>query len=156
MRKALIVALCLESFVGLTAAESKVDVKWHCEKPTAEKTVEIGDVPGHIYSLAQGTCEASESKIGEKTGKYTEFQEGWKSSFNSRGRFIVTLDSGDKVFYTYDAKGDPVKKTVKENWTIVGDTRKHRGTSATGTCTGKLNDDGSSDWECSRTTAGAK
>lgn len=156
MRRALFVALCLGIFGSIGAAQAKVDVKWHCGKPTAEKAIDIGDVPGHAYAVAQGTCEASGSNIGEKSGVFTEVQEIWKASFSSRGRFIVTLDSGDKVFYTYEAKGDPVKKTVEENWTIVGDTRKHRGTSAKGTCMGKLNDDGTSDWECSRAAASKK
>lgn len=154
MRNALFVALCLVVLVSVAAAQAKVDVKWHCGEPTADKTVDVGDVVGHTYGVAQGTCEASGSNIGEKTGQYTEFQEGWKASYSSRGRFVVTLDGGDKMFYTYEAKGDPVKKTVLENWKIVGGTGKQKGAKGSGTCTGKLNDDNTSDWECSRAAQG--
>lgn len=151
MRKALFWAASAVVLVSLAAAQAKVDVKWHCEKPVSEKTVDIGDVAGHAYGVSQGICEASGSSIGEKSGQFSELQEIWKASFSTRGRFIVTMDDGGKMFYTYEAKGDPVKKTVLENWKLVGGTGKHKEARRTGTCTGRLNEDNTSDWECSRT-----
>jgi len=151
MRKALLVALCLVVFGSLAVAQTKFETKWHCGKPSEEKSIEIGDAPGHAYAIAQGTCEATSSKTGEKTGIYTELQEVWKDRYTSHGQFNVTLENGDKLYDSYEQKGDLVKKTVAENWKNVGGTGKHKGAKGSGTCTATLHDDGTSDWDCSGT-----
>jgi len=156
MRKALLAALCLVVFVSAAFAEGKLESKWHCGKPSAEKSLEIGDAPGHMYAIAQGTCEATASSVGEKTGVYTESQEVWKDSYTSRGTFVVTTGNGDKMYDTYEQKGDLVKKTVTEHWKAAGGTGKHKGATGSGTCTATLHDDGTSDWECRGTISSVK
>ena len=156
MRKQLAIAMCLLVFPLVLMAQTKLETKWHCGKATTEKSVEVGDVPGHTYGIAQGDCTANPSSIGEKTGTFTEFQEVRKGAFNSRGRFVVTSDSGDKTYYTYEATGDLTKKSVAEKWKLIGGTGKFKGTTGIGTCSGKLNDDGTSEWTCAGTISGAK
>lgn len=151
MRKHLVVAMFLLVFPSVLMGQTKLDTKWHCGKATTDKSVEVGDVAGHTYGVAQGDCTANPSSIGEKTGTFTEFQEVRKASFNSRGRFVVTTDGGDKMYHTYEATGDLTKKTVAEKWKLVGGTGKYKGAAGTGTCSGKLNDDGTSEWTCSGT-----
>ena len=58
------------------------------------------------------------------------------------------------VHYTYDDTGstDP-KKPLSNKWKVVGGTGKHKGIKGAGSCAGKQNDDGSSDWTCTGTTS---
>ncbi len=156
MRKLSVVAVSLLVFAGMASAQSKLETKWHCTKPTAEQKYEVGDVPGHAYAIAQGTCQATSSSAGEKSGAFTEFQEQWKSKFTNHGRFNVTMDNADKTYYTYEGTGDPPKKTAENKWKILNGTGQHKGTKGAGTCSGTLNDDGSSDWVCNGTSGAGK
>jgi hypothetical protein len=89
-------------------------------------------------------------------GEYTEFREVWKASFTNHGRFNVTMDDGDKTYYTYAGTGNPGKKTASNKWKIVGGTGKQKGTTGSGACSGTLRDDGGSDWVCTGTFSMAK
>jgi len=151
MRKLILVALCL---MGLTVAAmaQKIDTKWHCTKPAENPMLKVGDAPDHSYALAQGTCDAKSSGAGEKSGAWTESQEIWKASFTSHGRFNVTMDNGDMVYYTYEMSGAPDAKKLANKWKIVSGSGKHKSIKGSGTCSGVRNDDGSSDWECTGTT----
>ena len=153
MRKLLLVAVYLLLFASLAMAQSKLETKWHCAKPTGQNKFDVGDVAAHGYVIAQGTCSATSSNAGEKMGAYTEFQEVWKASFANHGRFNVTMDNGDKTYYTYEGTGNPEKKTASNKWKIVSGTGKHKGTKGSGACSGTLLDDGGSDWVCNGTYA---
>lgn len=150
MRTLFVVAVFL--LVPAFLAAESVNSKWHCPKATAEQQYDVGDVPGHIYGLAQATCTPTGSSRGEKTGTFTEFQDVSKDSFTTRGRMIVTLNNGDKSFYSYEATGDPGKNTASEKWKIVGGTGKQKTAKGSGTCNGTLNADGTSDWVCTGTS----
>jgi hypothetical protein len=152
MRAFFAVAVFLSVSAFLAATES-FQSKWHCPKATAEQQFEVGDVPGHSYGLAQATCTPTTSSHDEKAGTFTEFQDVSKDSFTTHGRMIVTLNSGDKTFYSYEASGDPVKNTASEKWKIVGGTGKQKTARGSGICTGTLNLDGTSDWVCTGTSA---
>ena len=65
-------------------------------------------------------------------------------------------DNGDMLYHVYNTKGDPAKKTAFEVWKIVNATGAHKGTTGSGSCNGKLNDDGTSDWECTGTISTKK
>jgi hypothetical protein len=155
MRRLVLVGVCLLWF-GSAVMGQKIDTKWHCTKPAENPMLKVGDVPGHVYALAQGTCDATGGGAGEKSGAWTEFQEIWKSSFASHGRFNVTMDDGDMVYYTYEISGKPDSKDLSNKWKIVSGTGKHKGAKGSGTCSGTRNEDGSSDWECSGTVAMAE
>jgi hypothetical protein len=149
-----IAMLCLiaYSFVfGLTASgQRKIDTKWHCPNVSADHELQVGDVPGHSYAILQGTCSAvSNSGLTEKTAAYTEFVESWQESNKFFGRWDVTLQDGDQVFYSYEGnESTPSKKPVTDHWKILSGTGKYKNIRGTGNCTGLVHDDGSSDWEC--------
>jgi len=154
MRKLLYVACSLLVFGSVTMAQNKVDTKWHCPKETASHKLDVGDVPDHSYVILQGTCTASASDSGfpEKTSALTEFQEIWKASFNFHGRFNVTMENGDKVHYTYEGSSSTdITKPLSNKWKIQSGTGKYKDIKGSGTCSGKMNADGSSDWECTGT-----
>jgi hypothetical protein len=156
MRKQWMIAICTLAFASVAMSETKFETKWHCGKFPQQHVLEIGDVAGHSYGLAQGTCTATASSTGEKTGTATEIQEMWNTSFVTHGHFVVTMAGGEKVYHDYQATGDPVKKTSAEKWKIVGGTGKFKGDTGSGTCAGTLHDDGSSDWVCSGTSSKRK
>jgi hypothetical protein len=156
MRKLLVVAVGLLLIGSVASAQNKSDSKWHCEQPSSAKSLEVGDVEGHTFDLAQGNCVSTSSAIGEKTGIYTESSENWKASGTIKGRFNVTLESGDKIYHSYQSTFDPVKKIISEKWTVVNGTGKYKGAKGSGTCTGHLHDDNTSDWDCSGTITAAK
>ena len=155
MRKMLLVVVSLVAFGSLATAQTQIETKWHCDKPTGMQKYDVGDPAGHGYAAQQGACSATASKTGEKSGAYAEMQEWTKDSFTNRGRLIVTLDDGDKQTYTFDGMGNLSTKSATNKWKIVGGTGKHKSDKASGSCTGKLNDDQSSDWECTGTMAAA-
>ena len=104
--------------------------------------------------ILEGTCTATSSSNGypEKSAAYTEFKEMWKASFSLHGRFNVTMDNGDKVYYTYEGSGSTdITKPASNKWKIQSGTGKYKGIKGSGTCSGTLHEDGSSDWECTGT-----
>jgi len=151
MRKLVFVAICLLVLAAAATAQ-KIDTRWSCMKPTENPMLEVGDAPAHQYGLAKGTCKAASSGSGEKSGAYAEVQEMWKESVKVHGHFIVTMDNGDTVHYTYEGTGSPdPKKPMANKWKIESGTGKHKGMKGAGSCSGKQNADGSSDWTCTGT-----
>lgn len=148
MRKLLFVAFSLLLFGSTAMAQNKVDTKWQCPKQSADHSFAVGDVPNHSYMILQGTCKSTSSDSGfaEKSGAYTEFRETWKVSFSWHGRFNVTMDNGDIVYYTYEGS-----EPTSNKWTIQSGTGKHKGIKGSGTCSGTPHKDGSSDWACTGT-----
>jgi hypothetical protein len=154
MRKLLFVACSLLVFGSVTMAQGKVDTKWHCPKETVSHKLDVGDIPDHSYSILQGTCTATASDSGypEKTDAWTEFQEIWKASMNFHGRVNVTMDNGDKVYYTFEGSASTdITKPVLFKWKILSGTGKYKGIKGSGTCSGKYNADGSLDHACTGT-----
>lgn len=154
MRKLVLVAVSLLVFGSAAMAQNKVDTKWDCPKQSADYKLDVGDVVNHSYMILQGTCNAtaSDSGFAEKTGVYTEFRETLKASISLHGRFNVTMDNGDKVYYTYEsAVSTDITKPASNKWTILSATGKYKGIKGSGTCSGKYNADGSSAWACTGT-----
>ena len=152
MRKSVLVVGSLLLFVPALLAQNKIDSKWHCPKTDPAAKLNVGDVPDHFYAIQQGECTATASDKGfeEKSAAFTEFDEGWKNSTSARGRFNVTMANGDKVFYSY-AHTIADGKSSDDSWKIVSGTGKNKGIKGSGKCMGTLNQDGSSDWQCTGT-----
>lgn len=150
MHRRILIAFCLLLF-GSVMMGQNMDTKWHCTMAADKPTLQVGDVPDHTYGLAHGTCEATSSRTGDKSGAWTEFDEVWKTSYALQGRFNVTTDNGDTVYYTYERSGKPDEKQMLNKWKIVSGTGKHKGAHGSGTCTGKWNEDKTADFECTGT-----
>jgi len=154
MRRLLFVACSLLVFGSATMAQGKIDTKWHCPKESVSHKLDVGDIPDHSYAILQGTCTAtaSDSGFAEKSDVWTEFQEIWKASMNFHGRVNVTMDNGDKVFYTFEGSASTdISKPVSMKFKILSGTGKYKGIKGSGTCSGKFNADGSLDHECTGT-----
>ena len=159
MRKLMFVVCFVALLASAAMAQGKIETKWQCQKPSAEHHFDVGDVPDHNYSIAQGTCTATASgkDFAEKSGQYTEFDEMWKASMTGHGRFNVTMESGDKIYYTYETSG-PIEpgKPVGNKWKVASGTGKYKGIKGSGSCSGKRSADGSSTWECNGTYSTGK
>jgi hypothetical protein len=95
---------------------------------------------------------SSDRSFPEKTGVYTEFLEAWKTSFNFHGRSIMTMENGDKVYYTFEGSGSADStKPASSKSKILSGTGKYKGIKGSGTCSIKSNPDGSFDMECTGT-----
>jgi hypothetical protein len=154
MHKLMVVALSLFVCTSVALGQGKIDTKWHCSKPATENKLDVGDSPDHNYWIGQGNCEATASSgdVKEKSGTYTEFHDQWKESFNFHGRYVATTDGGDKVFYTYEGSASTdTTKPLANKWKVVGGTGKYKSAKGSGSCAGKMNADGSADWECKGT-----
>ena len=69
-----LVFLC--ATVVLAQNEGKVSNGWACSKPDKTNTIEVGDEPGHTYTIAQFKCTSTKGEfagIREKEGTSTEF-----------------------------------------------------------------------------------
>ncbi len=152
MRKSALVVCFVLAVGAVMAAQNKIETKWHCPKATSEQKLDVGDMPDHSYMIAQGSCSATASSkdFEEKSGVWTEMRDVRKSGSNIHGTFIVTMADGDKVNYSYAIQA-PAKKPPTNKWTLSNGTGKLKGVKGSGNCSGKMNDDGSSDWECTGT-----
>ena len=150
------VFVCLLWLPFSAAGQNKYSATAQCAKPTVEHKLEIGDRPGHVFSITQGTCTyttpATFASVQTKEGKWTGFDEVSGNISTYRGVNIDVLSNGDKIFGRYE--GSATSKNGKlvsgeEKWTLAGGTGKFKNIKGTGTCKGKGNPDGSSTWECS-------
>jgi hypothetical protein len=64
----------------------------------------------------------------------------------------VTMDNGDKVYYTFEGSASTdITKPYSNKWKILSGTGKYKGIKGSGTCSGKFNADGSLDDACTGT-----
>jgi len=56
MRNSPLVVCCVLMCGSALMAQSKINSKWNCSKPSSQYKVDIGDVADHSYSLVQGNC----------------------------------------------------------------------------------------------------
>jgi hypothetical protein len=158
------VVVCLSVLcITLAEAQDKISSQWKCDgKPVDQHSIAIPDREGHSYSIAQGTCTAEKGSVGdakEQEGTFTEFGDVTTSAVQSRGVFVDTLATGDKIFYHYQGRQiwkDGKMESGINKWTLTGGTGKFETVKGGGGCKGKGNPDGSSTWNCEGTYALAK
>jgi len=163
MRKLVLVVCSLVLGTTISAAKDKISSQWKCEaKSVDEHNIAVGDQEGHAYHVGQGKCPSEKGAMGdvkEQEGTYTEFGDVAGNTISNHGVFIVTLASGDKVFYSYHGTQtvkDGAIQSGTNTWTLTGGTGKMKGVKGSGGCKGQGNPDGSSTWNCDGTYSTAK
>ena len=159
MRKFVFVVglVCLCATVALTQKEGKVSNGWACSKPDKANTLEVGDAPGHTYSITQFKCTSTKGEfagVREKEGTATEFDEIEGNKLTGHGVFIETFANGDKATFAYQSSGaikDGKVGSLGDKWQATSGTGKFKGIKASGTCTGNGNADGGSTLACTGT-----
>jgi hypothetical protein len=147
--------------VVTTSAQTKSTFSGKCGKPDVQQSIAAGDHEGHVFALAQGKC-ATKGEVGgaqSKEGMFSEHQDISGNHVKVWGVYVETFDSGDKIFYTYQATG-----TMKDGafsggnkYQATGGTGKLKGIKGSGTCKNTGTADGGSEYTCTGeyTLAGA-
>ncbi len=138
--------------VAMTPAQPNPTTSGKCGKPDVQQSIPAGDREGHAFALAQGKC-ATKGEVGgaqSKEGVFSEHQEISGSHVKVWGVYVETFDSGDKIFYTYQATG-----TVKDGafsggnkYQVTGGTGKMKGIMGSGTCKNTGTADGGGEYTC--------
>ena len=148
---------CLSASIALAQNQGKVSNGWSCAKPTDMKTINVGDQPGHTYTISQFKCTSTKGEyagVKEKEGTATEFEEVKNGKLTGHGVFVETFANGDKATFTYQPMA-----TIKDGriagmsnmWQAVSGTGKFKGLKASGTCTGMGTPEGGSNLTCNGT-----
>jgi hypothetical protein len=139
-------AFMLASAVG---AQTKFSGTVTCAKGDPSYTVEVGDVPGHSYTLEKTSCTWGADtlinglKITADSG--TAIGENWATKTTSNGSRMATMENGDK-FFARVHDSSPVKDKMPTNiagtFTIDSGTGKLKGIKGKGTYKVTVNADG--------------
>jgi hypothetical protein len=130
---------------------------WACPKPTNAHSIEIGDKPGHAYSIDQITCTSTKGEfagVREKEGTGTEFAEVTGNNLKGHGVFVETMANGDKIHFTYQFTGttkDGQLQSATDKYQAASGEGKFKGIKASGICRGTGSADGSVNWACNGT-----
>jgi hypothetical protein len=106
--------------------------------------------------VMQGQCSITGSVNGAmaKQGNFSEEVESMPTSMNNRGVYVVTFDSGDKVYYKYQGSAttkDGNIQTGANKYQIAGGTGKMQGVNGSGSCKLMGNGDGTLNYTCTGT-----
>ena len=132
-------------------AQNTVKTTWRCAKPLAMHSLAVGDVPNHSFTIIQGNCKstASHPRFMEDESTYTEFQEMSGTSMSVHGRMNVTMQDGDKVYYSYEGSfPTDIAKPFTQRWRFEAGTGRYKSIRGTGDCSGKVHSDGTGEMEC--------
>ena len=148
--------------VAMTPAQTKLTSSGKCGKPDNQQSIAAGDQIGHLFTLASGKC-ATKGEVGgaaSKEGVFSEHGEVSEDHSKVSGVYVETFDSGDKIFYTYQATGtmrDSAFQAGENKYQIIGGTGKMKGIEGSGTCKTTGTADGGLDYTCAGeyTIAGA-
>jgi hypothetical protein len=103
-----------------------------------QHNIAAGDQIGHLFTLASGKC-ATKGEVGgaaSKEGVFSEHGEVSEDHSKVSGVYVETFDSGDKIFYTYQATGtmkDSAFQAGENKYQITGGTGKMKGIKGSGT-----------------------
>src|SRR5258708_5555275 len=138
-RLLLVVVVCL--CASLAVAQGKTANGWTCPKPTDAHAIEIGDKPGHAFSIDQITCTSTKGEIAgvrEKEGTGTEFAEVTGNSMKGHGVFVETMANGDKLHFVYQFTAttkDGKMQSGSNKWQSTSGAGKFTGLKANSTST---------------------
>ena len=151
-----ILGLCLllALAVGTASAQTKTMLSGKCEKPKVQQSISIPGQQGHMFTLSQGNCTAN-GDIGGAKGKdgvYSEHADVMGNHMKYSGVFVETLDSGDKISYTYQATAtlkDGALVSGMNKYEISEATGKMKGIKGSGSCKLTPASDGGTEYSCS-------
>ena len=130
-------------FLAATAgAQTKVSGTAQCGKPDPQQVLPVGDRPGHMLGIAQIKCTYTKPmEIGgdkSKDGVSTETSDISGNTSHPRGFHVMTMESGDKVFFSYQGTAtskDNALVELKGSWVMNGGSGKMKGIKGKGTVT---------------------
>jgi hypothetical protein len=139
--------------VATAPAQTKMSMSGKCGKPDVLQNIPAGDSASHVFTLGQGKC-ATKGEVGGAASKEGAFSEHGDVSGN-RGKvwgvYVEVFDSGDKIFYTYQATNilkDGAFVSGGNKYQITGGTGKMKGIKGSGTCKTNGTADGGLEYTC--------
>lgn len=157
MRKLVLVVVLVCLCASLALAQGKVENGWSCAKAAIAHSIDVGDQPGHAYSIDQIKCTSTKGEIAgvrEKEGTGTEFGEVSGNRLSGHGIFVETMANGDKLHFTYQTTAtlkNGQMQSGTNKWQATAGAGKFKGIKASGTCTATGNPDGSTAYTCTGT-----
>lgn len=137
MRRIFLVAAVVWFCAATAGAQTKVSGTAQCAKPDQMQAIAVGDRADHSLFVAQIKCTYTKPmEIGgdkSKDGVSTETADSTGDNAKARGFHVVTMESGDKVFFRYE--GAATSKDAKGDWRLNGGTGKLKGIKGKGTYT---------------------
>ena len=142
----------LTAFAGSALAQTQVSGTLKCGKPDSQKSVEVGDYPGHTLVIGKGPCNwtAPVEIAGLKSTAYSgaSAADVNGAKFQTRGYGVQTMENGDKVYVRYQHTGSVTEGgkalTYEGTWSYTGGTGKLKGIKGKGTYKGSGAPDGDS------------
>ena len=129
---------CLWSAGAL--AQNKTSGSNTCSKPDPSHVLPAGDRPDHSLGVDQMKCTWPKPfEVGTDKAKdsvATETMEISGNKVRAHGTHVVTMESGDKVFVSFQGSGtlkDGKPVESKGTWSFTGGTGKHKGLTGKGT-----------------------
>ena len=111
MRRFFMVAVAVWLCAATAGAQTKVSGTAQCAKPDPQHAIPVGDRPDHNLAVAQikSTYTKPMEFGGDKSkdGVSTETSDNSGSSSRARGFHVATMESGDKVFFSYQGTAPP-------------------------------------------------
>ncbi|HEY6944774.1 MAG TPA: hypothetical protein VI431_06515 [Candidatus Acidoferrum sp.] len=148
MRQILIITATVLLSAATASAQTKVSGTAQCAKPDPVHVLPVGDRPDHSLGLAQIKCTYTKPmEIGgdkSKDGVSTETSDIRVNTSRPRGFHVVTMQSGDKVFFSYQGTATSKDNAVVElrgNWSMNGGSGKMKSIKGKGTFSCKPEDD---------------
>jgi hypothetical protein len=142
---AILLALAL---AATAAAQTKISGTLTC-KPAAPSPVEIGDKPGHSFSVDKAECTWPKpiemAGVADKEAVSVASDEINGSTMTGHGYHMGTMSNGDKYVTRFQGSaklkdGKPV--ATQGTWSFVSGTGKLKGIKGKGTYKGGPNPDG--------------
>jgi len=149
MRRFFMAAATVCLCAAAAGAQTKVSGTAQCGKADPMNVIAVGDRPDHNLAVAQIKCTYTKPlEIGgdkSKDGVSTETSDISGNASKARGFHVVTMESGDKVFFWYQGTAttkDGAPMEVKGNWGLNGGSGKLKGIKGKGTYTCTPSSDG--------------
>ena len=138
----------------LAISQTKISGTNHCAKPDPQTMVQVGDRPGHAFSVAQSKCAWTKpweiAGTPGKEGVATVSGEISGNSFRYHAYYVDEMANGDKAYYRYQGSAvlkDGMSQSEEGTWSLVRGTGKLKGVTGKGTYKGKAGEDGTMTYE---------
>ncbi len=154
MRNILLASLGLLALATMAAAQAKISGTLQCGKPDPQHAIEVGDRPGHSFTISQSRCTWTKpmEMAGTQTKEdvYTGFSEVSGNSSRDREYGVITMANGDKAYVRPQGSTtlkDGAPQSAEGKWSFAGGTGKLKGLKGQGTYKGKYAADSTSTWD---------
>jgi len=138
--KTLMMFLVLAASATLASAQNKISGTLQCAKPDPVHSIDVGDEPGHAFSLVKIPCtwskpvEMAGGKGKDGYSVVTSETKGGKTS--EAGIHVGTMENGDKYTVRFQGTGTVSPDhsgSANGTWSFAGGTGKLKGLTGKGT-----------------------